>query len=129
MYALGFLTKVLTFLAYLFSGILFSMAVFAVAGLLLHNQNSISSYKKDTSHFDSDRGFYYYHGKLTKLTDTSFSISLTERYCHYCATPVEKQADGSRKRIFRTKYYLCRWVNDGFWANEIFYKRSEAKDD
>jgi hypothetical protein len=92
------------------------------------DQSPISIYKKDTSYSASDGGFFYYHGKLTKLTDTTFSINLTEIFCDYCGTPVKKQADGSLKRIYRTKDYLCRLTKDGFWANEIFYKRTMTKD-
>jgi hypothetical protein len=93
------------------------------------DQSPISIYKKDTSYSASDGGFYYYHGTLTKLTDTTFSINLTEIFCDYCGELVKKQADGTMKRVYRTKTYLCKITKEGFQANNILYKRTVLKDD
>ncbi len=86
------------------------------------DQSPISIYKNDTSYSASDGGFYYYHGTLTKTSDSTFSINLTEIFCDYCGELVEKQKDGSYKRVYRTKKYLCTINKEGFWANDIFYK-------
>ena len=87
------------------------------------DQSPILIYKKDTTFSASDGAFYYYHGKLTQLTDTTFSIRLTEIFCDYCGEPVEKQKDGTMKRVYRTKTYLCKKTKNGFWANDILYKQ------
>ena len=92
------------------------------------DQIPISIYKKDTTYSAADGGFYYYQGKISKLTDTTFSINLIEIFCDYCGTPVEKQADGSLKRRIRTRTYFCRLTKDGFWANKIFYRQSRTKE-
>ena len=92
------------------------------------DQSPISIYKKDTSYSASDGAFFYYHGALTKLTDTTFSINLTEIFCDYCGELVEKQKDGTMKRVYRTKTYLCKLTKDGFLANDILYKRTIIKD-
>ena len=92
------------------------------------DQSPISIYKKDTSYSASDGAFYYYHGKLTKLTDTTFLITLIEIFCDYCGKLVEKQKDGTMKRVYRTKTYLCKLTKDGFLANGILYKQTSIKD-
>lgn len=92
------------------------------------DQSPISIYKKDTSFSASDGAFYYYHGIVTKQTDTTFYINLTEIFCDYCGELVEKQKDGTTKRVYRTKTYLCKLTKDGFWANDIFYKKTKSKD-
>ena len=92
------------------------------------DQSPISIYKKDTSFSASDGAFYYYQGTLKKLTDSTFSINLTEIFCDYCGELKQKQKDGTYKRVFRTKTYLCKLTKDGFWANNIFYKLKKSKD-
>ncbi len=92
------------------------------------DQSPISIYKKDTSFSASDGAFYYYHGTLTKQTDTTFSINLTEIYCDYCGELKKKQEDGTYKRVYRTKTYSCKLTKNGFWANEIFYKQTKLED-
>lgn len=92
------------------------------------DQSPISIYKQDTSYSASDGGFFYYHGELIRLTDSTFSIKLTEISCDYCGKPVEKQKDGTFKRIYRVKTYLCKLNSDGFWANGILYKRTTKND-
>lgn len=92
------------------------------------DQSPISIYKKDTSYSASDGAFFYYHGTLTKITDSTFSINLTEIFCDYCGELVEKQKDGTMKRVYRTKNYLCKLTKNGFWANDILYKQTNNKD-
>ena len=92
------------------------------------DQSPISIYKKDTSYSASDGAFFYYRGTISKITDTTFTINLTEIYCDYCATRFKKLPDGSRERIYRTKTFSCRQTNDGFWANEIFFKRTAVSE-
>ena len=41
---------------------------------------------------------------------------------------VEKQKDGTMKRVYRTKTYLCKLTKDGFLANDILYKQTSIKD-
>ena len=92
------------------------------------DQSPISIYKKDTSYSASDGGFYYYHGVLTMLTDSTFSITLTEIFCDYCGIAVKKQTDGTMKSVYQTKIYSCILTKEGFRANSILYKRTENKE-
>ena len=84
--------------------------------------------KHDTLWSSSDGAFYYYHGILVKLSDTTFTINLKEIFCDYCGEPVEVQKDGTYKRVYRIKTYKCNITKNGFFANNIFYKKDEAKD-
>lgn len=92
------------------------------------DQSPISIYKTDTSYSASDGAFYYYRGTLTTMTDSTFSIHLTEIFCDYCGELVAKQQDGTTKRIYRTKSYWCKRTKNGFSTNEILYKNTKNRD-
>ena len=92
------------------------------------DQSPIRVYKKDTLFSSSDGGFYYYSGKLTTLTDSTFHIKLTELFCDYCGEFSEILQDRTYKRIYRTTTYFCKLNKDGFWANDVFYKITNSNE-
>lgn len=96
---------------------------------VFYDSSPIRIHKRDTMYSASDGGFHYYRGTLARLTETSFSIKLAEGFCDYCGEPVEVQEDGTTKRIYRSKVYLCKRAKDGFWANDIFYRQTKEHKD
>jgi hypothetical protein len=86
------------------------------------DQNPVTIYKKDTSWSASDGGFLYYSGTVTR-TDTTVIFNLTELFCDYCGELVQKQPDGSYKRVKRIKQYTGRLSGGGFIINDFFYQK------
>ena len=59
---------------------------------------------KDTLYSSSDGGFYFWSG-LISTSDSTAKINLTELFCDYCGERIERQSDGTYRKIKRKKTY------------------------
>ena len=87
------------------------------------DQNPISIFKEDTLHSASDGAFYYYTGIITNKTDSIFTIDLTELFCDYCGELMQKQNDGTYKRILRKKQLKVMISSSEILINNYAFKK------
>ncbi len=88
------------------------------------DQSPVIIHKKDTVYSASDGGFMYYTGKVIR-TDSTITFNLTELFCHYCGELRQKQADGTYKRIKRTKSYTGKLTDSGIVINNSLYTKAD----
>lgn len=86
------------------------------------DQSPISIYKKDTTFSASGGGFYYYKGSLISR-NTTIEINFKEISCDYCTQLVVKNADGTLTRIYRTKKYLGKLIENGIVINGYLFTK------
>jgi hypothetical protein len=86
------------------------------------DQSPVKIYRKDTSFSASDGGFLYFSGRL-KRTDSTITLNLQELFCDYTGHFQEKQADGTYKRIKRTKQYVGSLTDSGIVINKFLYEK------
>lgn len=90
------------------------------------DQNPICIYKKDTLYSASDGAFFYYIGSITQQADSSISLHLTELYCDYCGEILEKQQDGTYKKVLHTREWKGKLSAGRLFINSMLFRKIEV---
>ncbi|RZK57387.1 MAG: hypothetical protein EOO91_10250 [Pedobacter sp.] len=86
-------------------------------------QSPVSITGKDTIFSASDGGFYNYSGTVSTQNNQHIIINLTETSCDNCGEIVQKQADGTYKKIPRKKEYEAIVTPQGLTIQGYLFKK------